>query len=128
MADDDRKRERPRTGRAANLPERVLRIAKALYENYGADRVILFGSVARGETREWSDIDLLVIKDGEREPACRRSGRARRAMGDAARGVSMDVLVNTEAEIEAEIARGNYFYQDMMEEGIVIDRELALLR
>lgn len=112
---------------SAKLPERILRIAKALYENYGADRVILFGSVARGDTREWSDIDLLVIKNGDDAPACRRSGRARRAMGEAARGVSLDVLVNTEEELRAEIERGNYFYEDIVEEGIVIDRELALL-
>ena len=38
---------------------------KALKEKFGdsIDRVILFGSVARGEDREDSDIDVLIITD-----------------------------------------------------------------
>ena len=57
MADGDGKRKRPQ-----DLPERVLRIAKALYENYGADRVILFGSVARGEAREELDMARVALE------------------------------------------------------------------
>ena len=122
MADESGKPE------PADLPEHVLRIAKALYENYGADRVILFGSTARGDTREWSDVDILVIKNGETDHIWERIGRARLAIMEVKKGIPVDVLVNTDAEVEAEIRRGNYFYQDIMEEGIVIERELALLR
>ena len=127
MADEDRKPGRC-GAEPEKLPDHVFRIAKALYENYGADRVILFGSTARGDTREWSDIDLLVIKNGEDDYVCQRIGRAKLAIKHVTRGIPVDVLVNTEAEVEAEITRGNYFYQDIMEEGTVIDRELALLR
>src|SRR3972149_1640628 len=39
------------------------RFARHLKEKYGPriDRILLFGSVARGEDREDSDIDLLVV-------------------------------------------------------------------
>jgi len=33
-------------------------IAKQLKDRFGADRVILFGSFARGDFHRWSDIDL----------------------------------------------------------------------
>ncbi len=36
---------------------RIVHVAKP-------DRIVLFGSVARGEAREESDIDLLVVKKG----------------------------------------------------------------
>jgi predicted nucleotidyltransferase len=42
--------------------EEILRIAK----NYGASNVRVFGSVARGEADERSDIDLLVDMERER--------------------------------------------------------------
>ena len=35
-------------------------IAKELIERFGAKKVILFGSLARGEYSRWSDIDLAV--------------------------------------------------------------------
>lgn len=59
-------------------------------------KVILFGSYARGEADEASDLDLLVI-----EPMVSNRGsemiRLREAIGDVEAGV--DVLVYSEAEI-----------------------------
>lgn len=42
------------------IRERVLGEIKALAEKYGIERVILFGSRARGDYRKTSDIDLAV--------------------------------------------------------------------
>lgn len=42
------------------LPERLLAQITALAALHGLDRVILFGSRARGDHRETSDIDLAV--------------------------------------------------------------------
>ncbi len=30
-------------------------------------KVILFGSMARGDTHEWSDIDLIIVKDTDKK-------------------------------------------------------------
>ncbi|MBI4356248.1 MAG: nucleotidyltransferase domain-containing protein [Candidatus Omnitrophica bacterium] len=40
------------------------RLAQAIQElkDYGAQKIILFGSAARGEVDEYSDLDLVVIK------------------------------------------------------------------
>lgn len=38
-------------------------IVKILTEQYGpVEKIILFGSQARGDADEWSDLDLIVIK------------------------------------------------------------------
>jgi len=36
------------------------KIADVLYEKYGADKVMLYGSLVRGDFSLWSDIDLAV--------------------------------------------------------------------
>lgn len=43
-----------------NLPDRVLKDIIAKAKEYGIERVILFGSRARGTNRERSDIDIAV--------------------------------------------------------------------
>ena len=42
---------------------RLKTIADRLRQDYSAVRVILFGSAARGEATEHSDIDLLIIAE-----------------------------------------------------------------
>ncbi len=46
--------------RAAALLARVPRARELLVDGYGASRVILFGSLATGDVRETSDVDLAV--------------------------------------------------------------------
>lgn len=43
-----------------NLPDRVVQDIRALAQKCGIEKVILFGSRARGDNRERSDIDLAV--------------------------------------------------------------------
>ena len=43
-----------------NLEDRVVQDIRALAEKHGIQKVILFGSRARGQHRERSDIDLAV--------------------------------------------------------------------
>lgn len=42
-------------------------ITRQLIEKYKAERVILFGSAARGEMHVDSDVDFLVIKDEKKD-------------------------------------------------------------
>lgn len=46
--------------RAQAIRERLPEAARVLRERYGARRVVLFGSFARGDTSERSDVDLAV--------------------------------------------------------------------
>lgn len=60
-------------------------------------RIILFGSHARGEAGEHSDLDLLVIEPSVEDPA-RESVRLRRALGDLV--LAADVIVTSEERVQ----------------------------
>jgi len=61
------------------------------------DRIILFGSAARGETGPDSDIDLLVIKQGVAHRG-QLAGQIHRALVGVA--VAVDVVVATPEDVE----------------------------
>ena len=60
-------------------------------------RIVLFGSRARGDARHLSDYDLLVVQESSL-PRYKRSGALYAALADLP--AEVDVLVYTPAEIE----------------------------
>lgn len=87
-----------------------------LIEEYDPEQVILFGSMARGTVGEWSDLDLLIVKETT-EPFLDRSVRVAllcRVM------VGVDYLVYTPSELAQMIERGNLFILNALQEGRVL--------
>lgn len=76
----------------AKLNEIVRRLVEAL----DPDKIILFGSRARGDFGPQSDVDLLIIKPSEEPKHC-RIGKAYRAL--ARIGVPKDILWYTPQEM-----------------------------
>ena len=64
---------------------KAVAVARAVYEAARPESVILFGSRARGDYREDSDIDLMLVCEGRMSKDDYM--RAQRAAGDAARDV-----------------------------------------
>lgn len=50
------------------LEEELKRIVEILKRDYTTEKIILFGSLADGNVHEWSDIDLLIIKETTNRP------------------------------------------------------------
>lgn len=78
-------------------PNILEEIKKRLVEQFAPERIILFGSHARGTAAEASDIDLLVI--------CRFEGRRRDMMTAMDRalkglGIARDIVVMRPEEFE----------------------------
>lgn len=85
-------------------------------------RLIVFGSVARGETGANSDIDILVVvPDGAN---CRASARAiyRNLLGF---GIATDVVVATPHMIEEYGTSNSYVYKHALAEGKELYRAAA---
>ena len=76
----------------------VAEIVDRLVEALHPERVYLFGSRAREEAREASDIDILVVIPHSDLPGFERDRQALRALRGI--GVSVDVIVLTTAEFE----------------------------
>ena len=81
------------------------------------EKIILFGSRARGDARPDSDIDLLVIAHS-REPRHRRSARLYGALSDIL--VAMDILVYGPEEVEEWSGVPQAFVTTAMREGKVL--------
>jgi predicted nucleotidyltransferase len=83
---------------------------------FGAERVILFGSYARGTVTEDSDVDLLVIgpfegRSVDRSVEIRMKLRPR---------FPVDLLVRTAEKVHERIQMGDEFMREIVEEGKVL--------
>lgn len=96
--------------------EAVRRIVARLAAEYQPQQVFLFGSVARGQEREGSDIDLLVVKDTP-ERFFDRLSTARHIIAGAHDGLSVDLLVYTPDEMAAKWAIGDQFIDEITQNG-----------
>ncbi len=78
-----------------NNRELIETVKQRILERVNLERLILFGSRARGDAREDSDVDLLVVMETD-APQYRRSLPVRRALRGLPVGV--DIVVYTPEE------------------------------
>ena len=76
--------------------ELIAEVVRRIVEVADPDKIILFGSHARGEAGNRSDLDILVIKESD-VPRWERGGGIYHALRDIM--VPMDILVYTEGEV-----------------------------
>ncbi len=93
-------------------------IADRLRDRYGAQRVLVYGSMARGTSTENSDIDLLVVVASTTERFYERMGSALAVVRDISRGLPLAPLVMTPEELSVRLARGDQFIQEIVETGV----------
>lgn len=97
--------------------ERLKAIADLLKKKYGAKRVVLFGSAARGEATEHSDIDLLVISPTT-EKFYERMASVLKVVRDLSRGMPLAPIVLTPEEVKARLDRGDQFVEEIVSTGV----------
>jgi predicted nucleotidyltransferase len=95
------------------LQDVVRRIVDAAHP----EKIVLFGSHARGAARPDSDLDVLVIADS-REPRYRRSAPLYGALSDVL--VPMDIIVYTRSEVEEWRGVPQAFVTTVIREGKVL--------
>lgn len=92
-----------------------LRTVVSEHAETGVEAIVIFGSVARGEATETSDIDLAVIADG--------SWNGQVGLEDAVRsrlGNECDVLVFSPAEFAALMRSGEPVVADIVRDGVTL--------
>jgi predicted nucleotidyltransferase len=94
----------------------IQHIVQRLIADYQPQQIILFGSLAYGESDEESDIDLLVIKDTIESPLERRL-RVRRLAADPRRRIPYSPLVLTPDVLAHRLTIGDAFYQEIVRSG-----------
>lgn len=92
-------------------------IADRLRAQYGAERVLVFGSAARAAATEHSDIDLLVIAR-TKERFYERMGSVLALVRDLSHGLPLAPIVLTPEELSTRLARGDQFVQEIVDTGV----------
>jgi predicted nucleotidyltransferase len=96
---------------------RLKAIADRLRRDYGAARVILFGSAARDMATEHSDIDLLVIAETS-ERFYERAASVLRTVRELSYGLPLAPIVLTAKELQARLERGDQFIAEVVGTGV----------
>jgi len=100
------------------VPESLISV-----EAFTPERIVLFGSFARGDQNRASDIDLVVIARTAL-PFCERIGRAIASCYDASERLPVELLVYTPEEWNRMTAGGSSFAALVLREGRVLyDRQ-----
>jgi len=100
-----------------DIYERLQKINKRLKKEYHAEKVIVFGSYARGEETKDSDLDILVIAS-TKERFFERMATVRRIIRELRNGLAVAPLVLTPQEIEERKRIGDQFVLDILENGV----------
>lgn len=94
-------------------------LAQEIVKNYKPEKIILFGSAARGDYHPNSDIDLLVIKKSDKKKAYRIK-EVFESLREIKRTYPLDPIVYTPDEVKERLSLGDYFVKRIMTEGKVL--------
>jgi predicted nucleotidyltransferase len=94
----------------------IERFGKRIGEEFGAEKVILFGSYAQGNANLDSDVDLLIVADFEGR-SIDKSVQIRLKLRPA---FPVDLLVRTPEKIRQRLEMGDQFIKDILKEGKVL--------
>jgi predicted nucleotidyltransferase len=89
---------------------------RQIAERYSPQEIILFGSYARGEANNSSDVDLLVILDHDTDNV-EKAIEIRNLLHPR---FALDLLVRRPDDIARRIAMNDFFIQDIVNEGVVL--------
>jgi len=94
----------------------IEQFGKRIGEQFGAEKVILFGSYAEGAATEDSDVDLLVIV-----PFTGRSvDQSVKIRMELRPAFPVDLIVRTPEKVHQRVEMGDDFMREILEEGKVL--------
>ena len=97
--------------------KRIEAIGERLKKEYHAEKVILFGSYARGEATEDSDIDLFIIAPTN-ERFFERMATVLVFVRDLYDGLALSPIVLRPEEVRQRLEIGDQFVQEILEKGV----------
>lgn len=78
--------------------EKLREVVRRLIEVYAPERIYLFGSTARGDSTDDSDLDIMVVVPDDTPEQLRTAGRAYQALWGV--GIAVDVLIWTRSAFD----------------------------
>ncbi|MBI5761329.1 MAG: nucleotidyltransferase domain-containing protein [Planctomycetales bacterium] len=93
----------------------IRRLAREIADKFKPNRIILFGSHARGESGPDSDVDLLVVM-----PAANEINQAIRIRLAVSVDFPLDLIVRKPDTLRKRLEWGDWFLRTVIDEGIVL--------
>lgn len=107
----------PTIDKRKRIPQKAIdQVVERIVEKFKPQKIILFGSYARGNPRPESDVDLLVIMNNKRKKND-QSLEIRRHLGVM---FGLDLLVYTSKRLKERVDMGDWFLRDVLREGKVL--------
>jgi len=94
-------------------------MVEKIVDSYQPLKIVLFGSYARGNPDEDSDIDFFIIKNTDERPIDRKV-RVGEIVSDKKRRVPFEPIVITQSELEERKRCGDQFIEEILSEGEVL--------
>jgi predicted nucleotidyltransferase len=92
------------------------RVINRIIRQYRPKKIIMFGSYARGDIHQGSDLDLVIIKNTKRKFLRRMDDVLDLCDGE----IAVEPLIYTEAEFRKMLEQGNDFLETVVSEGKVV--------
>jgi uncharacterized protein len=107
----------PTIDKRKRIPQKAIdNVVKQIVDKFRPQRIILFGSYARGDFRPESDVDLLVVM----ETPLRESQIELEIHRYLDVMFGLDLLVYTPKRLKERVEMGDWFVRDMLREGKVM--------
>jgi predicted nucleotidyltransferase len=101
----------------ADFEKEIQNITYQIIEKYKPEKIILFGSAARGERNLYSDGDFLIIK---KETPLYGADRIRELSRIIDRKIPLDLLIYRPEEFKKRLKMGDPFLKSILKEGKVL--------
>lgn len=98
------------------LDQELARYVRLLTEHGDPEKVILFGTLAKGRVHEWSDIDLVVVEKTQL-PFFQRLRKVRKLLRPK---VGMDIMVYTPEEFDQLCVDRPFFREEILAKGEIV--------
>ena len=92
-------------------------IVQNIVKAFDPEKIILFGSQVNGETRDWSDIDILVVMDYDSSSVLQAADIS---LKTKPQGIPVDFIVRTPEEISERLEMGDFFIRNILDKGRIL--------
>ena len=99
-----------------NSSAEIKKLCEQIARDFRPERIILFGSHARGTPTPDSDVDLLVVMPFQG----RHTQQAIRILNKLNALIPIDLLVRTPEQVRGRVAMGDFFMREVLEQGKVM--------
>ena len=107
----------PTIDKRKRIPQKAIdQVVRQIVERFKPQKIILFGSYARGNPRPESDVDLLVVMDTQ----LKEIQQAIQICQQIEYRFGLDLIVHTPKYLAERMKMGDWFLRDVLKEGKVI--------